>query len=250
MRLTVVGAGPAYSDDPSAVGACYLIESDGAAIVLDLGHGAFSRLAARIRPEMLAGIAISHLHPDHFIDLVPLRRWLRYHLASPGRMRVHGPNQLAERLDALHGEPGFSAAALDVDPLEPGHRAVGPIDLEIVRVTHTDDSYAFRVSIQGLMPGLVYSGDVGRADDLRGLIRPGDALLVEVSFGAGPVPPDAEHLDGPAVGSLAAAARAGRVLLTHLLPGHDPVATVRSVQDGYDGAVDLVTPGFTADIAT
>ena len=45
MELTVIGAGPAYSDDPGAVGACYLVRDRGWAIVLDLGQGAFSRLA-------------------------------------------------------------------------------------------------------------------------------------------------------------------------------------------------------------
>ncbi len=93
-------------------------------------------------------------------------------------------------------------------------------------------------------PGLVYSGDCGRAADLEPLIRPGDALLSEVSFGAGPVPPDAQHLDGPAVGDLATRTRVGRVLLTHLQMGFDRDATVASVMARYDGPVDLVDPGM------
>ena len=68
----------------------------------------------------------------------------------------------------------------------------------------------------------MYSGDCGRAEDLRPLIRPGDALLTEVSFGPGPVPPDVLHLDGPAVGQLAASTGVGRVLLTHLQMGLTP----------------------------
>ena len=243
MRLTVVGAGPAYSDDPAAIGACYLLEQEGAALVLDLGHGAFAGLAGRIRPERLSGIAISHLHPDHFIDLVPLRHWLRYHLPDPGRLAVHAPRALADRLDALHGEPGFTAVALDVEPLTAGIRRIGPFKVEVARVAHTDDSYGFRVSAEPDAPALVYSGDVGAAEDLKPLVRPGDVLLVEVSFGPGPVPAGAAHLDGPAVGALAAATRPGRVLLTHLLPDQDPIATVASVRASFDGAVELVAPG-------
>jgi ribonuclease BN (tRNA processing enzyme) len=89
----------------------------------------------------------------------------------------------------------------------------------------------------------VYSGDCGRAEDLDPLIRPGDTLLSEVSFGPGPVPPDVPHLDGPAVGALAARTRAGRVLLTHLQMGFDEEATIEAVRARFDRSVALVTPG-------
>ncbi|HSO28595.1 MAG TPA: MBL fold metallo-hydrolase [Candidatus Sulfomarinibacteraceae bacterium] len=248
MRLTVVGAGPAYSNDPRSLGACYLVRSGDRAIVLDLGHGSFAGLAARFPPERLEAVVISHLHPDHFVDLVPLRHYLRYHLVPARRLRVDAHPDLPARLDGLHAEPGFSAAALDVAVLEPGIRVLGPFELEVGRVTHTADSFAFRVSDGRGRPGLVYSGDLGVAGDLRVLVRPGDTLLVEVSFGAGPVPAGALHLDGPAVGALAAESGAGRVLLTHLLMGHDPDATVASVRARYAGPVELVTPGFETEI--
>jgi ribonuclease BN (tRNA processing enzyme) len=99
-----------------------------------------------------------------------------------------------------------------------------------------------RVSV-GDGPGLVYSGDCGRADDLAGLLRRGDVLLSEVSFGAGPVPNDAAHLAGPDVGRLAAAGGAQAVLLTHVLMGRDRVETIASVQAIYDGPVRFVEPG-------
>jgi len=109
-------------------------------------------------------------------------------------------------------------------------------------VTHTSDSHAYRVSAGG-SAGLVYSGDCGRAEDLEALIRPGDTLLCEVSFGAGPVAPDAMHLDGPAVGSLAARTDVGRVLLTHLQMGFDQAATVASVEARFDGPIEFMEPG-------
>jgi ribonuclease BN (tRNA processing enzyme) len=248
MRVTVVGAGPAYSDVAGAVGACYLVRAGERAMALDLGHGAFAGLATRIRPELLETVVVSHLHPDHFVDLVPLRHYLRYQVQPARRVRVDAHPDLAQRIDALHAEPGFTASALDVVPLEPGTRTIGPFALEAARVTHTADSFGVRVTDVPGAPGLVYSGDVGVAGDLRPLVRPGDALLVEVSFGPGPVPPGALHLDGPAIGELARETGAGRVLLTHLLMGRDPVATIRSVRDRYDGPVELVAPGFETTI--
>lgn len=243
MDLTVVGAGPAYSDRPGAVGAAYLVRHDGAALLLDLGHGAFSNLAREIEPSELSGVVISHLHPDHFIDLVPLRHYLRYEFDPARRVTVHGPAGLGDRIDALHDEPGFSAAALDVEALAEGSADIGPLHVEARRVRHTDDSFAFRVSSDGSGPGLVYSGDCGRADDLAPLVQPGDVLLTEVSFGPGPVPPGAEHLDGAGVGDLAAGTRVGRLLLTHIQMGYDREATLAAVGSRFAGDARFVEPG-------
>ncbi len=247
MRLTVLGAGPAYTDRQGASGACYLVSEGGTHVLLDLGQGSFPRIFPLLAPADLEAVVVSHLHPDHFIDLVPLRHYLRYEFEPPRRMRVVGPRALADRLDALHAEPGFSAGALDMEWLGEAPDRIGALRLEAHLVSHTEESYGVRVASAG-GPGLVYSGDCGRADDLVPLIRPGDVLLAEVSFGPGPGPAGVLHLDGPAVGRLAAATGAGRVLLTHLLMGRDPDATIASVRASYGGPVELVWPGTRIDI--
>lgn len=242
MELIVLGAGPAYTDRPDASGAAYLVAAEGAHLLLDLGQGSFQRLFPHVDPADLAAVVVSHLHPDHFIDLVPLRHYLRFEFDPPRRVRVLAPAGLGERLDALHATAGFTAAALDVEALSIGSHGVGPFTVEAGLVTHTNESYAFRVST-GAGPGLVYSGDCGVVEDLGPLVQPGDVLLVEVSFGAGPAVPGAQHLDGPAVGRLAAATRPSRVLLTHLQMGNEPEAALESVRDLFDGPVEFVWPG-------
>jgi ribonuclease BN (tRNA processing enzyme) len=197
MRLTVLGAGPAYTDREEAAGACYLVTEGETRVLLDLGHGSFQRIFRETDPTEIDAVVVSHLHPDHFIDLVPLRHYLRYEFDPPRRVRVLAPRDLAARLDALHAEPGFTAQALDCEPLGETEHAIGDLIVRSARVTHTDDSYGMRVAAGDA--GLVYSGDCGRADDLRPLIRPGDTLLTEVSFGAGPVP-DGCAIDRPTVG--------------------------------------------------
>jgi ribonuclease BN (tRNA processing enzyme) len=253
VRLTVLGAGPAYSDREDASGAAYLVSDADTRILLDLGHGSFQRIFREIRPEELSAIQVSHLHPDHFIDLVPLRHYLRYYLDPPRRIRVLGPAQLAARLDALHGDPEFTSGALDTEPIGEATHRIGTLELRAARVAHTDDSYAVRVASSDSAgrprrPGLVYSGDCGRADDLRALIADGDALLTEVSFGPGPVPAGVLHLDGPAIGRLAATSGVARVLLTHLQMGFDPEATVSSVRAEFGGPVEMVWPGMQVEL--
>lgn len=242
LRLDIVGAGPAYTDRLGATGAAYLIREGSTALLLDLGQGSFPRLAGLLDPATLDAILITHLHPDHFIDLVSLRHFLRWGPGDGRRVRVLGPAGLGERLDALHAEPGFSAASLDIEPLGVGTRSIGSMQVQVAKVTHTSESYAVRVA-QGAGPGLVYSGDCGRADDLVPLIQTGDDLLSEVSFGPGPVRALAAHLDGPAVGAVAARTGARRVLLTHLLMGFDEAQTIDAVRREFDGPIVLVQPG-------
>jgi ribonuclease BN (tRNA processing enzyme) len=243
LQLDIVGAGPAYTDRVGASGAAYLVRHGSSAVLLDLGQGSFPRLASLLEPSALEAVVVSHLHPDHFIDLVALRHYLRWQFHPSRRVRVIAPGSLAERLDALHAEPGFAAATLAIEELLPGTIRIGELELAAARVTHTENSYGFRIA-ESDGAGLVYSGDCGRAEDLDPLVRPGDTILTEVSFGPGPVPSDADHLDGPAVGALATRTRAGAVLLTHLQMGFDEHATIESVRAaGFDGPVTLVEPG-------
>ena len=260
MELTVLGAGPAYTDRRGAAGACHLVRADGAALLLDMGQGSFPNVASALEPSGLTAILVSHLHPDHFIDLVPLRHYLHYEFRPPRRVRVLAPAALADRLDALHGHPGFTAAALDVEALSEGARQIGPFVVEARRIVHDGESYAFRVSAPGSAaagggvaatggdvaaagPGLVYSGDCGRADDLVPLIRPGDTLLCEASFGAGTVPPGAAHLTAMDAAGAASAGHAARLLLTHIQMGFSRSDALAAAVAVFSGSTQLVTEG-------
>src|ERR1035437_5794602 len=117
VELIVLGAAPAYSDRAGSAASSCLLRQSGAALLLDLGQGAFANLASTLEPSTLSAVLVSHLHPDHYIDLVPLRHYLKWEFDPPRRVRVLGPAGLGDRLDALHAHPGFAAASLDVAPL-------------------------------------------------------------------------------------------------------------------------------------
>ena len=245
MDLLVVGSGAAYPDRPGTASSCYVLLEDETAICLDLGQGSFAGLAGRLEPADLAGVIVSHLHPDHFVDLVALRHYLRYEFDPPRRVRVIAPQGLRARLDGVTGQADFAAGILDIENRSVGRFQVGPFAVESSRVTHTDHSFATRVTLARAPggPGLVYSGDCGRASDLAPLILPGDALLCEVAFGSGPVPVADLHLDGATVGRLAAATGASQVLLTHLQMNRDREATLAAVRAEYRGLASLVNDG-------
>ena len=217
-----------------------------------MGQGSFAGLAGRLEPADLAGVVVSHLHPDHFVDLVALRHYLRYEFEPPRRVRVIAPAGLSARLDGVTGERDFAAGVFDVEERAVGRVEVGPFVIESVRVTHTAGSFATRVTLSTAAdgPALIYSGDCGRASDLVPLIRRDDVLLCEVAFGAGPVPVADLHLDGGSVGRLAAATGVARVLLTHLQMNRDREATLTAVRAEYKGRIALVRDGDRAEITS
>jgi len=277
VELIVIGAGPAYTDRRGAAASSYLVTAGGEALLLDIGQGAFSNLAAETEPSSLTAILVSHLHPDHFVDLVPLRHYLKWEFDPPRRARVLGPAQLADRLDALDGHEGFSATSLDIEALAEGVCRIGPFEVEARRVAHAGESYAFRVTAgggaaavtagaaahgtgdggaagkggtaaggglaNGRGPALVYSGDCARAADLLPLIHPGDTLLSEASFGAGPVAPGAQHITAAEAGTVAATGGAAHLLLTHVLSGHPRTEILTAARAAFAGTVQLVTEG-------
>lgn len=249
LELVVLGAGPAYSDLPGSVGASYLVRSDRASVLLDLGQGAFPALAGEIEPSTLAAVLISHLHPDHFIDLIPLRHYLcRAEWQPSRRVRLLAPAGLDARLDSVYDQPGFFASAFDREEPPDAPTEVGPYLVRSVRVRHAGESRAWRVAPSIGGPGIVYTGDAADPDELAPLIVPGDLLLAEATFGVGPVPPGMPHLDGPMVGDLAARTGAGSVVVTHIRMGCDLQATTDAVRARFSGPVVLARPGIRVPV--
>ena len=112
MRLTVLGKSPSWQD---AGGACsgYLIQEGDTTVLIDCGNGVFSKLRERIDYVDVDAVVISHLHADHFLDLVPYAYALTYaprqqpvpvdrwpgtdHPARPDRVRSCGSRCSASR---------------------------------------------------------------------------------------------------------------------------------------------------------
>jgi ribonuclease BN (tRNA processing enzyme) len=224
------------------------VEHESTAVLLDLGHGSFANLARRREPADLTAILISHLHPDHHIDLVPLRHYLMYAPHPAGHVALHAPADLRRRYDELNGEGGFLDVLGTEPALEPGAREIGRFRVTVGRVTHTDASFGFRVALAGGDGrGLVYSGDCGRPEDLVALLRPGDVLLSEASFGNA-LPVDAvEHLTSAQAGQAAADGGASRLLLTHILDENLRGAAA-GARRTFRGPVELARPGRQVEI--
>jgi ribonuclease BN (tRNA processing enzyme) len=262
MRLVVVGCAGSFAG-PASHASSYLVQAeDGTGrtwtIVLDLGSGAFGGLQRVVDPFALDAIAISHLHPDHFVDLCGLYVYRRYHpehgVVRTGRLDplvVWGPEATERRLAAAYGteadEDMRSAFVFRTwDTRRPTR--IGPFELEPFRVEHPVEAYGIRVTgPSSLHPNqqatLAYTGDTDACDGAVELARGVDLLLAEAAFEDGRDAVRGVHLTGSRAGELATAAGAGRLVLTHLPAWNDPERVAAAARGTYVGPLAVAAPG-------
>lgn len=225
-------------------------------LLLDLGPGAFGALWASLDPREVDAIGLSHLHPDHCLDLCGFFVAARYGPTAPWPRRwLYGPRGTLDRLTRAYqvtaDEPGPGMAEqFDVRSWEPSQQ-IGPFTVRTARVAHPVEAYAIRVEQTdagvGLLPTsgpcLVYSGDTGPCPALVALARGADLLLIEAAFDDRPDNPPGMHLSGRQAAQIGAAAGVHQVLLTHIPPWRDPTAILAEAIPDFPGLVSLAVPG-------
>src|SRR6266851_5347157 len=90
LTLTILGASPA-APNPGGVCSGYLLREGTAAVLMDCGAGTAGRIAQHVAPNRLQGVAISHLHPDHYFDLVQLYYILKFGEPRPAELSARLP---------------------------------------------------------------------------------------------------------------------------------------------------------------
>jgi ribonuclease BN (tRNA processing enzyme) len=230
VQLDVIGSSPAW---PNPGGACsgYLLDGR---LLLDCGPGVLANLREREPWPTVEAIAITHLHLDHWGDLIP---WVWGTLFGPGRAGVElflppGATEALRPTLAQLGNEDMLERAFEVREYEPGRPfGVGGLEVTAERVVHYDvDAYAFRVE-DGR--ALAYSGDTAPCEPLERLARDADLFVCEATLERGEDETDLRgHLSADE--AIAAARRAGakRLLLTHR-PQERPLPDGREL--AYDG---------------
>jgi ribonuclease BN (tRNA processing enzyme) len=247
VRLTVVGCSGSIPG-PDSPASSYLLEHRGFRVVVDMGHGSLGALQRYIALHEVDAVVLSHLHPDHCIDLTAFHvahRYGGYPFAGP--VPVYGPSGTAQQVAAgygmtstrpLHGSFTFrelSSAA-----------SVGPFGVRAERVAHPVEAYAVRFEADGA--SLVYSGDTGPCRALDDLADGVDVLLAESSFVHGEDNARDLHLTGRDAGAAARDAGAGRLLITHVPPWHDREDARREASEVFDGPIDCATAGMSVEV--
>ena len=249
MRLTIVGCAGTFPG-PSSACSSYLVEHDGFRLLVDAGNGSTGVLQRSVGLLDIDAVMISHMHGDHYLDLITYTYARRYHPdGSPGCLPVYGPSDVAEHIAGAFGRPvdELLHAVYEFHPVsEPGHLSIGPFDLELGRVNHPIETYGMRISADG--KSLAYSADSGASDELVKLAREADVFLCEASYLEGDDNPPDIHLTGKDAAEHAVRADVGRLLLTHLVPWGDAGRTLAEAEQVFHGDLSIVETGNVYDI--
>ncbi|MEV5576503.1 MBL fold metallo-hydrolase [Spirillospora sp. NPDC052269] len=245
LTLTVLGSATPY---PAPGNPCsgYLLSAGGTRVWVDAGTGTLAELRRHVRLDELDAIWISHLHADHTADLLTAYYGALYadvRLAAP--IPLHGPSGIADRLAGFLTNSSVRSpieSAFAVEELHDGHVArVGEIVLTSRAVSHGLPAFALRAEAAGRT--LVYSGDCAPCPPLTELADGCDLLLCEADS-ADPVEGDERvHHTATEAGDTARAARAGRLLVTHVGPSLTPAEAVAHAATRYDGPIAHAAPG-------
>lgn len=238
MKLTIIGCAGTF---PAPASGCssYLLEQDGFRLLLDVGNGstgALQEACGLLGPD---AVVVSHLHGDHYLDLITYTYARRYHPdGMPPLLPVFGPSTIQDAMIRAYGK-GVDSLLDEVYDFHPVDRdsvvEIGPFQVDLRRVNHPVETYGMRISGGGRT--MTYSADTGISDALVELANDVDLFLCEASYLDGDANPPNIHLTGRAAAEHAVKASAQRLVLTHLVPWGDAARTVAEAKSVYDGDI-------------
>jgi ribonuclease BN (tRNA processing enzyme) len=264
MRITVLGKSPSWQD---AGGACsgYLLEDGGATLLLDCGNGVFSKLRERLDYTDLDAILISHLHADHFLDVVPYAYALTYAprqqpvpvggypgTDTPARPRLIAPTGARDcfrQVVGAWGNADLVENAFALEEYDAGSAVeVGPIRARFREVPHFTTTYAIDFSSSNGGGRFTYGADSRPAEELVEVARDTDLLFVEATLPRPERSGERGHMTPSEAGDHARRAGAGRVVLTHISDELDAGWAREQGSEAFGAPVEVAREGAVYEV--
>lgn len=245
LGATILGSGTCV---PSlARSSCAVLATIGKTrILLDAGPGTMHRLLrAGTTIFDLSFIFISHLHPDHSGELVPLLFATKYPDGDRRQQPLalvagKGFGRFFNGLRSVYGQwielpaPLLSIREMDTDG--PDQMQARGFHLATRPMTHSPESIGFRLSTPDGR-SLVYSGDTDVTPELVRLAAHADLLICECALPDGEKVPG--HLTPAQAGQMASQAGVKHLVLTHFYPACESVDMAAQCRRTYEGPLTL-----------
>jgi ribonuclease BN (tRNA processing enzyme) len=260
VRITVLGKSPAWQD---AGGACsgYLVEEDGGCLLLDCGCGVFAKLRRFLDYTCVDAVVISHLHADHFLDLVPFASALTYAprqqpvpvdrwpgTDAPARPRLFVPEGGRDALRRVcggggmpeeHVEKAFALSEYAPDDV----LDIGSMRVRFHRVPHYLPTCAVDIASTNGGGRFTYGADSAPNEELVRFADGADLLMIEATL---PRPERAGprgHLTPSEAGDHGGRAHVRRLVLTHISDELDELWAREEAAKAFGGPVDVAREG-------
>lgn len=235
MKLTILGTSAAYPG-PNTPCSGYLLSDAGINVLIDCGTGSLANLQRHVRIEDVSHILISHMHPDHFLDLIPYRYALRYGNAggehpAPRLLLPPGGIEALDQVTTPFSETKhFFEETFNTREYDPAEGiALDGLAVTFCPTKHYIPTYAMRISGSKT---LTYSSDSGSCPELVGLAKDTDLLLCTVGRCLGEdIASLWGHMLPREAGELANQAGAKELMLTHLWPACDRNSSAREASE-------------------
>jgi ribonuclease BN (tRNA processing enzyme) len=257
VQVTVLGKSPSWQD---ASGACsgYLVQEQGCSLLLDCGNGVFSKLRPLCDYVDVDAVVISHMHADHFLDLIPFSYALRYAprqqpvpvggwpgTDEPARPRLYlpqGGRALLRSVVSCWGQDDLIETAFDVHEYAVDERlAIGPVAVRFCEVPHYVATFAVELASDGRR--FTYGADCRPNEELVRFAQDTDVLMIEATLPRPERDGMRGHLTAREAGEHGREAGAHRVVLTHYSDELDSGHAREEGVVGFGGPVDLATEG-------
>lgn len=235
--MTVLGCSGSYNAPPGDACSGYLVQAGATNIWMDCGNGSFANLQRHIDVADLDAVVVTHSHPDHCVDLFGLHVLATYGLHRSD-IPVFAAQEVESRLRSLVSDWRGTFAWHTVG--DKSREAVNDVVMEFSETDHPVPTVA--VSMRFDRRHFVYTSDTGPNWSPETFGPGADLLLSEASYThddrRSPI-----HLSGQQAGEFAHAARAQRLVLTHLWPTIDHEQCRHEASDAYGAAATLARTG-------
>jgi len=258
VEITVLGKSPSWQD---AGGACsgYLVQEDGYALLLDCGNGVFSKLRCHRDYVDVDAVLVSHLHADHFLDLIPFSYALSYAprqqpvpvagwpgTSAPARPELYAPvgaTDTFRQIVGCWGNEELIEGAFTLREYQPWDELeAGPLRIRFCEVPHFTLTFAIEVSSEG-GGRLTYSADCSPNDELVQFAHGTDLLLIEATLPRPERTGERGHLTPAEAGEHGRRADAKRLVITHYSDELDPEWALAQAAEAFGGPVELAREG-------
>ena len=259
----MLGKSPSWQD---AGGACsgYLIQSGDTNVLLDCGNGVFGKLRERLDYTEVDAVLLSHLHADHWLDLVPYSYALTYApkqqpvpvhtwpgTDTPARPRLIAPpgaTGVFRQVVGAWGNEDLIENAFALEEYGPGASVeVEGIKASFHPVPHFIDTFAVNVTAEGGAK-LSYSADTRPGDEIVEVARDADLLLIEATLPRPERTGVRGHLTPEEAGDHARRAGAKRVVITHISDELGDEWAREEAARAFGGQVEVARDGASYDV--
>ena len=264
MRLTVLGKSPSWADAGGASSG-YLVTEGDTALVLDCGNGVFGKLRQHCDYVEVDAVWVSHLHADHFIDLIPYAYALLLaprqqpvpvagHPGTddPARPRLilpPGGRHAVRTIAGIWGDEGLVEAGFELEEYDTDSRLeVGPLRLRFATVPHYVLTHAVEVtSVEG-DGRLTFGADCSPNETLVEFAHDTNLLLIEATLPRPERTGVRGHLTPAEAGEHARRAAAKRVVLTHISDELDADWARDEASREFGGQVEVAREGAVYEL--